>query len=272
MKKLILFFAVLCVGIALHGLELENLVGAERAAILLAGGSVDELQTKNPLPLLLPSLSNVRNLIQSVQRSFDPNIMVESLYLYEKPANANPNEWTEEERTAVYNHSLALSSLAGIEYYSTSRRKMRIFYETSRIIDNPESKNPEPDPLYQIPPQELLLYARQKDLTFGDNVYQYTYYAENEYMMFIQENLSVMNAGIIPAIGKHKLRSVVAVIDANEYLLIYVVSMADAVMLPGLSGRIGQSFSTRAEAILHWFSGQADRAFQYESEIGLVEQ
>lgn len=262
MKKLMILMIALCCTITLHGEELEMLIGAERAALLLADESITELQLKNPVPKLIPNKLGVQNIIQDVQNSFAPNLMVESLFLYKKPAGAHQGSWTEAERTAVYNSSLALSSLAGIEYYSTSRRTMRTFYETSSIIDNPENKNPQRDPVYRIPPKDLTLYARQKDLTFGDNIYQYTYHTEDDFLVFIQENLTAMNKGIIPAVGRNKLRSAVAIINAGEYLLVYAVSMADTIMLPGISQRVGQSFSTRAEAILHWFSSQADKAFQ----------
>jgi hypothetical protein len=71
-----------------------------------------------------------------------------------------------------------------------------------------------------------------------------------------------MSYGIIPAVGKNKLRSIVAVCDAGEYLLIYAASMAKAASVPGLNERVGNSFITRAEAILTWFTGQADKVFR----------
>jgi hypothetical protein len=265
MKRIILLFITFCSAFVLYGEELEMLVGAERAALLLAGDFVSEIQFNNPTPLLVPAVAGVQDSIQSVQNSFRPNTMAESLYLYKKPADANQVAWTEDELTAIYNNSLALSSLAGIQYYSSSRKTMRTFYETSVVIDNLENKNPRRDPVYQIPPKDLTLYARQKDLTFGDNVYQYTYHKEDDYLVFIQENLSSMNIGIIPVVGKNRLRSVITIIDAGENLLVYVVSMAETIMFPGISERVGNSFSTRAEAILTWFTGQADKAFQSAS-------
>jgi hypothetical protein len=78
----------------------------------------------------------------------------------------------------------------------------------------------------------------------------------------VQENLTTMTYGIIPAIGKHNLRSMVAVFDAGEYLLLYVTSMAKAASVPGMSSRAGASFSNRAEAIVKWFYSRADRAFE----------
>ncbi len=262
MKKIILLFIAVFSGIGLYAEELESLVGADRAAILLQGDTITELQSKKPEPALIPDMPGVQNIIQTVRNSFSPNIMVESLYIYKKPAEANQGTWTTDERTAVYNNALALSSLAGIQYYSTSRKTMRTFYETSAVIDNPETKTPRKDPTYFIPPRELIIYARQKDGTFGDNIYKYTYHTEDKYLVFIQENLTTMTAGIIPVIGKNKLHSVVAVIDAGEHLLIYVVSMADAASVPGMGQRVGESFSTRAEAILNWFTGQADQGFK----------
>jgi hypothetical protein len=146
---------------------------------------------------------------------------------------------------------------------------MRTFYETSAVIDGPDTRKPLTDPAYgpaagtpSLPiPAELTLYARQKDLTFGDNTYQYTYHAREDSLVFIQRNLTVMNAGIIPAVGRNRLRSVVAVFDAGEYLLLYLSSMARAASLPGMNERVGRSFSTRAEAILRWVTGRADKAF-----------
>jgi hypothetical protein len=138
---------------------------------------------------------------------------------------------------------------------------MRTFYETSSVIDSPDTKRPLADPLYGSPPAELTIYARQKDLTFGDNIYQYRYYARPDSLVFVQENLTGLNAGPIPVVGKNKLRSVVAVMDAGEYLLVYVASMARAASFPGMNERAGRSFSTRTEAVLAWFSGRADRAF-----------
>ena len=84
-------------------------------------------------------------------------------------------------------------------------------------------------------------------------------------MFFVQQNLTSLSYGIIPAVARNNLRSALAVLDAGDYLLVYVVSMARAASFPGVRERIGNSFANRAEAILHWFSDQADRAFEASS-------
>jgi hypothetical protein len=242
------------------GLTLAGLVGTENAAALVRGDTLSRLQNKNPRPALVPSNDFVKTMADEMIRSLKPGFFVETLSLYRKPSG-RARVWTDRERAAVYNEALALSSLAGIQYYSASRKEMRTFYETSVIVSGSDGKNPLPDPVYAVLPSQLVIYARQKDLSFGDNVYRYNYYAHPNSFVFVQENLTTMTYGIIPAVGKNKLRSMVAVFDAGEYLVIYAVSMAKAASLPGMNERVGNSFSTRAEAILNWFRGQADKAF-----------
>jgi hypothetical protein len=253
--------ASLNAGFVIESVTLEELAPSASEA-LKRGETVTELQLKNPDPVLVPRDSYLQFLIANLAAELQPGIMVESLRLYTKPASSGNGSWTEEERTALYNRSLALSSLAGLEYFSTSRNAMRTFYETSGVIDGPESRRPLPDPVYAAPPEYLSVFARQKDLTFGDNVYQYEYYARPKAIILVQQNLSPMKVAIIPAIARNNLRSVTAVIDAGPYLLLYTCALVKAASLPGLGGRIGASFSTRVEAVTSWFMGQADKAFE----------
>ena len=112
---------------------LAGLVGAENAAALIRGDTLSGFQNKDPRPALVPSNSFVRNMADEMIRSLKPSFFVENLSLYRKPPS-QARSWTEPERTALYNESLALSSLAGLQYYSTSRKEMRTFYDTSAIV------------------------------------------------------------------------------------------------------------------------------------------
>jgi hypothetical protein len=250
----------------------EEFIDAELMAELLKEGIITRVQQKEMRPELTPLHGFTRAFIDETVQKLDTNILVESLLLYRKSTGASAgttgteaHAWSTAERTALYNQALALSTLTGIQYFSTSRNRMRTFYEISTIIDGPETGNPLEDPVYTLPPAELVLYARQKDLTFGENIYRYTYYARPEALIFVQENVTSMKVGIIPAVGKNRLRSAVSVIDAGSCLIVYAVSMARAASVPGMSQRIRASFSTRAEAILKWFTGQADKVFSRTS-------
>jgi hypothetical protein len=223
--------------------------------------SVTEVRFKTSTPVLLPRHSYTQELIARTLQDLDPSFLVETLRVYHKPSGASLPVWSRAERNALFNQCLALSSLTGLEYYSESRKRMHTFYETSTIIDSPETKRPLPDPVYDVPPANALLYVRQKDLTFGDNIYRYEYHSRNDALLFTQENLTALSLVLIPAVGKHRLRSVVAVLDAGADILVYVFSAAKATSFPGLNERIGSSFSNRADAILRWFVSRADQAF-----------
>jgi hypothetical protein len=251
---LVFFLIIPCVFSA----PLEELTGAENAN-RLQSGSVSETQMGKPALKLLPALPELRQLAADSISALEPSLAVETLYLYKKP---NPAAgWNDALRTALFNRITAISTLTGIEYFSASRNTMRTFYEYSSVIDSPSSKKPLSDPVFEQPPAQYTLYARQKDLTFGDNIYRYEYSAVKDALIFIQENMTSLSYGIIPAVGKNKLRSILAVIDCGDSLLIYAVSMAKAASIPGMTDRVGNSFKNRADAVYIWFSSGADKVF-----------
>jgi hypothetical protein len=265
-KNLLTLLLFLAIAETSSSATLEELIGDERAADMAVSNPITKVQYRgtsvpDPQPDLMPQNADLRRLINDAMHILEPTIFVESLYRYQKPAGAASGTWAEAEQNALYNATLALSTLAGIEYFSASRNRMRTFYAISTVIDGPDTKLPLPDPAYTRPPAELTIYARQKDLTFGDNVYRYTYYAHPDKVIFVQENLTVMNYGPIVVVKKNNLRSVVAILDAGDSLLVYVASMAKAASFPGMNERAGRSFSNRATAILSWFTGRAGAAF-----------
>jgi hypothetical protein len=241
-----------------QSVSLDGLVSQESVAALRRGENLTRFQAKNFSAALLPRDQYLQNMINRIIEELSPSFLVETLAVYRKPS---AEAWTAEERAGIFNQSLALSTLAGLQYYSISRRRMHTFYETSTAVSGPDGKTPLPDPRYENPPDELTVYARQKDMSFGDNIYRYNYYARPDSLIFVQENLTDMKYGIITAIGKNKLRSVITIYDAEEFLLIYMVSLAKASSIPGMNDRIGGSFANRAEAIVNWFSARVDGVF-----------
>jgi hypothetical protein len=251
----LLSFAIPCVFSA----PVEDLIGDENTARLLSGFA-SETQIGKPVLKLLPALPELRQFVTGSMTVLEPTVTVETLYLYKKPDSSSAS-WNDAKRAALFNQMLAISTLTGIEYFSASRNKMRIFYEYSAVIDGQSSKKPLPDPVFEQPPAQYTLYARQKDLTFGDNIYRYEYTAAKDALFFIQENMTSLNYGIIPAVGKNRLRSILAVIDCGDSLLIYAVSIAKAASIPGMTERIGNSFKNRADAVYKWFASGADKVF-----------
>jgi hypothetical protein len=255
------FLLIVCAAApASFSVPLEDLFDSRRAAQLrLNGVSITETQLKNPTPKLVPHYAPLEKFVSENQEALGPGLSVETLRLYTKPAPSSG--WSIVQRTNLFNRLTALSTLTGIQYYSASRSVMRVFYESSLVIDGPQSKKPLPDPVFASPPDSLSLYARQKDLTFGDNIYRYDYRTTQDAFFFVQENITALNASIIPVVGKNKLRSILAVIDCGDCLLIYAVSLAKAASVPGMGDRIGNSFGNRAEAAIKWFALGADAVF-----------
>jgi hypothetical protein len=245
-----------------RALSLEELTGMETAAELRAGKTLSQVQLRNPSFTLAPRHGELQALLTRTLTELGTGVMAESLARYEKPPSVSHSAWTSAERTALLNSTLAVSTLAGIQYYSASRETMRTFYEYSRVIDSPDSRRELADPFYADPPANLSLYARQRDLTFGDNIYEYHYQTGGDFLVFVQRNLTALKVGPISAVGKDKLHSLLAVVDAGDSLLIYAVSLARVAAFPGLGNRIGSSFTNRAQAILGWFNTRADTAFR----------
>jgi hypothetical protein len=265
MKNSLLTFVFSMLALPVFSASLEELVDQGLAASLRAASEpITDLQMKNPNPRLLPRHGELQRFVRETLRGLEPNILVETLSLYQRPRSSRQTgdsaSWSSDEQTGLLNQLLALSTLTGIQYYSESRKTMRIFFESSIVIDDPVRKKTLPDPSFAVSPNSLILYARQRDLTFGDNLYRFEYHTHADIIFFSQENLSSMNAGIIPAIGRNRFRTVMAVIDAGDSFLIYGAAMAKAVSIPGMGDRIGSSFTNRVKAILKWFVEKAQGA------------
>jgi hypothetical protein len=246
---------------------LESLVSNSHAEKLRSSGDfITEAQHRSPAPILLPMNTELRETFTNIKNDLNPRMMIETLYLYKKPANSHTSSssWNNSQKTRLFNQLLALSTLTGLEYYSSSRDEMRIFFEHSQVIDGLENKYPIHDPVFSEPQEKLTLYARQVDSTFGDNIYRYDYTTTRDCIFFVQENLDTLTVALVPVINKGNMRSIMAVFDCGDSLLIYTVIMARNLAVPGMGDRINASFASRAEALLKWFSGRAEIAFTTE--------
>ena len=223
---------------------------------LLHGKLLSNVQFGEVNPVLMPDNAELRSIFAESAASLTLSMLVESLYLYKKPASYYKAGWTASEKSAVLNVLVSLSTLAGIEYYSRSRGSMRTFYEKSSVINDPRQKLIQDDPVFSAGPlpSKLTLYARQKDLSFGDNVYRYDYFIGEDAIIFTQKNCNAISYGIVPLAAKEKLCVLSAVIDAGEYFLIYAASMTRAPPFSGLKKKAGDSFASRAEAVIKWFA------------------
>lgn len=262
MKKTALALTLLSLPLFLAAAE-EPLISGELYEQLVRGETLSRAHFDASALSLTPKDPYLEKTIAEMTEALAPSLMVESLCLYRKPKNARPF-LSPGEKTRLFNGIVSLSTLAGLRYYSASRKEPRLLYEKSVVLDSPETKKPLDDPVFttQTLPAQCTLYARQKDLTFGDNIYRFDFTIQERSVFFTQTNLTSMYYGIIPVLGKNKLRSIVAILDTEGALLIYMLSMADAISFPGMKNRVGASFASRSEAVLGWFARKADAIYE----------
>ncbi len=231
--------------------RLLTLVSSETAQVLLEKGFIQNTmyKQKGARPFLAPK-TVLGNEALSFWEGDEAPFFVENLYLYKKPAT----EITRDEPDALRISRIlrSVSSLEGIEYYSTSRKRMRTLYEKSFAIASPDSRLKIPDAL-SGPANNISQYVFQRDLTFGSCVYLYSYRQDADETGFFVRNLDPLSYGIIRVVNRERFKVSLIVQDLNDYLLIYALTRADFPALPGLESKVNASFSTRAEALYKWF-------------------
>jgi hypothetical protein len=249
----------------LFAADIRALTGTNADA-LERGKVLRDVQFKEVSPSLAPEQREIRALLTEALDAVQPTILAETLRLLPKESAAldtpshedgeaaaeTERTWTDAERLILANKISAISTLSGIEYYSTGRKAMRIFYESAYVVGSPSDKKKLDDPQYARLPPRSEVYALMKDLTFGENLYLITYHFGPGALVFVQENVKTVFLGPIPVAGKNEMRSVAAIVDSGEYNLVYAASMVKAPSIPGFTTKISASFSSRLDALVEW--------------------
>lgn len=186
-----------------------------------------------------------------------PDVVVETLYLWKKPKAAAPGT----ETLTIYNILRSVGTLQGIEYWSASRGKMRLFYEESWRVVSFEDRTRVPDAAVEVVPPAETFIVWQKDLSFGGNVNRIDYRSADGGVLMESTNLTKMSYGIVPVAAAGALKVRILALPVDEGVFFWIVSSAHAATIPGMRGKLEASFGNRAEAIFRWFSAKADRAW-----------
>lgn len=250
---LLFLFAALSSGA--QGLPLlASLLDAASIAHLNADGRLvssksGEAASTVTIGLRHPGFDSLKNDI----RREKPGILAETLFLLPRPAPSDAAE----ELLRIYRQLTALGSLQGIDYWSESRHVWRTFYAESWRIADPSSHVRLDDEIVEIIPSVKTIFAFQRDLSFGSNTYRYDYRLIGgigaSAILLVQTNLTRMSYGIIPVLGVEGLKTRILVLPAQEGILFYAVSAANAPPIPILGGKLEDSFSNRAAALFKWF-------------------
>lgn len=205
---------------------------------------------------ILPAHAAAEN-IRAAIAAEKPSVIVETVFALPRARPADPAA-RRAELAAIYGLLRSFGTMKGIEYYSASHKAMRVLYAESNRIDDPAKRTALPDQAPPAPdaiPASETLLAFQKDLSFGGNVYRYSFGAFPDGVLVEATNLTRMSYGIVPMVGPEGFKSRILVIAADDAIVFYAASSADA---PGLvRAKLGESLANRAEALFRWFSARS---------------
>lgn len=146
----------------------------------------------------------------------------------------------------------SISDLEGIMYFSNSRQEERLLYKTVFCISDMESKQRIPDPL-EADADGLSVLVLQEDLTFGENIYRFSYRKDDNQIALFYENQTALEMLFFDVIKPGNMKNVLLVEDLGEEILFYGLIRANYLSVPGMQKRINASLSSRMDAMYDWF-------------------
>ncbi len=225
-------------------------LSADQEATLLSEGEITHFYREEAKLTLAPDGYGWRAARARIEE-FEPKLGVEALFLLPYPSDLQRRP---EPGLRVYNTLRSVSTMEGIEYYSASRERMRIFYIDSFAVEEPDSRERQPDPLVSAVPREDTVFVYQRDSSFGRNVHRVTYTYENGAYLLRMTNLTRMFYGILPLVAEENLDVYLTIIPVEEGIIFYGNSAVRVIGLFGMEDRARNSFYNRIKALYSWFS------------------
>ncbi|HEY9055478.1 MAG TPA: DUF6675 family protein, partial [Rectinemataceae bacterium] len=150
-----------------------------------------------------------------------------------------------------------MRSLEGLEYWSASRKRMRVLYSEAAILPDSSAARGSDTPLLRgVPPWELVI--RLKDLTFGSNRYSLRIWESGGSMEVLLTNLDTVRYGFLPMAQPGGMTTRVFAAVCEEGLLIHYAALAEAPAL--LARRVFESMGNKSLAVMKWFASRAAAA------------
>lgn len=232
--------------------ELVSHLSRERYRTLLEEGNLKHFFTDEVDLAIAPDVPGLEN-TRTALGEMDPKLGVEALFLLPVTIAGD----TEAERDlALYNIFRSVSTMEGIEYYSASRERMRIFYKESYAVADPDDRDRIPDPTVSNIPRNDQIYVYQEDSSFGRNVYTVEYVRRESAYLMSMTNLTRMYYGILPVVAPENLEIHLTVVETREGYLFYGACGVSVISLFGMQDRAQDSFYNRIEALYRWFESR----------------
>ena len=204
-------------------------------------------------PTLVPQIPR-RAEIEDQVRKLDPTVGVEVLAIY--PGNGVPLD-SPGEQLELYNLMHAISRMKGLEYYSSSRKRMRTLFRQSYRIEQPSSRAPLPDQHFDGEiPAESRGFIFQEDLTFGGNAYSADYFRDGQVLCLQTKNIAPLRYLGFPLVREGESLTWICLVPFGDRVLFYGLACAKSGKFLGLekSSAREESFYHRLKAIYRWYT------------------
>ncbi len=244
---LTIFLWLACTVFPLYADTLEDLLGKKLSQELLEEGELRHSFKKNESLTLFPDLPQRDGIVSAVTRLM-PTIGVEYLLLYEPHDEkaSNPME-------KMYNTLLAISTLKGVEYFSVSRNRMRIYFHDAYIIDSPDRKNKIDDPSAADVPANTKVFAYLHDSSMGKYTAEVDYFYSGNTVIMNITNFTTLKRFLIPIVQPGELRTYIALMHLDDKILFYGLVYVKTINFLINLEKNTESFYNRLIALYKWF-------------------
>ncbi len=198
--------------------------------------------------------NDLQDKIKNKYKNSNFNLGIEALFLH-KTLNTDSGS-IKETLLKSYNIFNSISTLEGIEYWSNSRKKMRILFKESWLIDGVKTKKRLDDIQFSELPLESSILVHQKDSTFGSNISEINYNSSSDSINMSINNLTDMWFTIIRVVKKNEMNINLLLIPTQEGLLFYGVAGAKTMKIKEIQDTAAKSLYNRIISFNNWFFDQ----------------
>ena len=206
-------------------------------------------------PLSLLPEGRAAEIINESYAGSEATITVEFLSDQAFPNNhLTPSEY----HLRIFNTLRSISTLSGIEYYSASRGRMRIYLHEAFCIDSPENPVRREDPLVSLIPETDGVFAFLRDSSLGRYIARVDYSYSGRGFVMTLENQTTVRPFLIPLAQPGDLKMHVLLIPAGDRILFYGLAYLKAGDVFGIARSREESFYNRLKALFLWFQDNMD--------------
>lgn len=259
LKKSTLFLLLLIVTITISSNELKSIneilafLSSEDLEILSESGELIKFHDEEFIPNNIPN-TELKSTIKKKYKNSNFNMGIEALFLHK--TLITDTSQIDEILLKSYNIINSISTLEGIEYWSNSRKRMRLLFKESWLIDGVDTTNKIDDKQFSEIPLSGSILVHQKDSTFGSNISEISYNSAGDSVNMSINNLTDMWYAIIKVVKKNEMNINLLIVPTREGLLFYGVTGAKTMKIKKIQNKAVKSLYNRIVSFNTWFSDQ----------------